>query len=680
MTISLLTSVSAICATNKENHGGLTLNYRNEFVDITAWAKKVFSPGHGNKFLPFSFVYGAKSSFDLLPLWKCVYKIDSDAAGRELRVITYTDPDTGMELRCELTIFKDFPAIDWVVRFTNNGKIDSLLLEQILPLNFGIEVPAGDVLFHHALGSTSASTDFLPIVEKLKPDTCVNMAPNGGCSSDGVLPFFNMEWSGGGLAWAIGWSGQWAQQVQRDSAEQVEIKSGQQTFRAKLHPGESIRTPRILLVSWKGADRMHGHNLLRRTILAHYSPRLDGEVVMPPVSQNTWFIYSTGNNTTEENQLKHIQAMPALGVETFWLDAGWYEGGWPNGMGSWVPNANHFPRGLKPLADEAHKLGLKFLLWFAPELVNPNSRIAREHPEFVLIWKDFQKGDGLFNLGDSSARAWLTDYLSKCINEWSVDIYRTDFGGQPLLYWQKKDEAERQGITENHYIEGLYSMWDELHRRHPRLIFDDCASGGRRIDLEMISRGYVLSRSDSVTKKTSTPTWDQAQTAGLSLYVPVNATLSTCGIPRWSSQDISLYALRSAATSGISISQNNFALDFPIHLFQKIITEVKTLRPLYNGDFYPLTEINTKEDVWCAWQFDRPDPGKGFAMFFRRPKAQSANFEAALRGLDHQAKYEVTLVDSNIVQQLSGTELSRLKVNIPIAPGSLLVMYRKLEK
>jgi len=629
---------------------------------------------------PFSFVYGGKSSADLLAGWKRAEQKEPAGGGRELRVITCTDPATGLEVRCEVTLFKDYPAVDWVLRFTNTGKADSLMLEGVLPLDLGIGVPTGEVILHRAQGSTAGATDFLPIDEKLAPNAAVNLAPNGGRSSDGVLPFFNMEWPGGGLAWAVGWSGQWSQQVRRASPGRVEIRAGQQTFRARLRPGESVRTPRILLVSWQGADRMRGHNLLRRVILAHYAPRRDGELVMPTVSQNTWFLYAEGNGNTEENQLKHIRTMPALGVETYWLDAGWFEGGWPSGVGSWVPKADHFPRGLKPLGDEAHRLGLKFLVWFEPERVNPASRIAREHPEFVLGWKTEKQGDGLFNLGDPAARAWLTDHLSKCIGDWGIDIYRTDFNFPPLPFWQKADAPDRQGLTENHYVEGLYAMWDELRRRHPKVIFDDCASGGRRIDLEMVSRSYALSRSDSVAVKEASPAWDQAQTAGLSLYVPLHSTLSTCGMPRWSLQPLGPYQLRSSATSGFGLSQDNFAKDFPTDLIRKAIAEVRILRPLYNGDFYPLTAINVNEDVWCAWQFDRPEVGQGFAMFFRRPKAAPATFEAGLRGLEPKASYEVTFVDSARVEKLTGTELARLKVEIGTAPGSLLVTYRRLDR
>jgi len=627
----------------------------------------------------FSFVYGGKPSAELLPSWGRREEIEPTPDGRERRIITYTDPATKLEVRVEITRGDDFPAVDWVLRFTNHGPADSPLLEQVLPLNLAVGVPSGDVTFHHAYGSTARATDYIPIDEALPPGKIVSLGPVGGRSSNGVLPFFNLEWPQGGMAWAVGWSGQWSQQVLRTGAATIGIRAGQQQMRARLHPGESIRTPRILLLSWRGSDATRGYNQLRRLLLAHYVPRRAGEIVMPPVTQNSWFTENFGNGTTEDNQLEHIRALPALGVEAWWLDAGWFEGGWPRGVGSWVPNPAHFPHGLRPLGDEAHRLGLKFLVWFEPERVNPNSLIAREHPGFVLGLNTGPMGDGLFNLGDPAARAWMTDTLSQCISDSGIDIYRTDFNvGHPLTYWQAADGPGRQGITENHYIDGLYSMWDELLRRHPNLVFDDCASGGRRIDLEMISRSYSISRSDSIGLPYATPEWDQAQTAGLSRFVPLNATLSICGLPGY--QKLSLYALRSAATSGFGICQDNFAPGFPTDLFKQVVAEVKMLRPLYLGDYYALTPVNVDPRVWCAWQFNRPELGRGFAMFFRRPKSPNPNIEVSLHGLDPGAEYEMTFVDRAETRRLTGENLAKLRVEIVEAPGSALVTYRDLTK
>ena len=194
----------------------------------------------------------------------------------------------------------------------------------------------------------------------------------------------------------------------------------------------------------------------------------------------------------------------------------------------------------------------------------------------------------------------------------------------------------------------------------------------------MISRSYSISRSDSVGLPEATAEWDQAQTSGLSRFVPLNATLSMCGLPGY--QPLSLYGLRSAATSGFGICQDNFSKGFPTDLFKREIAEVRMLAPLYLGDFYPLTSVSVNPEVWCAWQFDSPEQGRGFAMFFRRPKSLNPVIEVALHGLEPAAVYELTFVDGGATLKASGAALLRLRLEIATAPGSSLVTYRRLGK
>jgi alpha-galactosidase len=622
--------------------------------------------------IPFSFLYGGKSSAELLATWKRTLTQAPAKDGRQRHTVTYTDPATGLEVVCDLTLFAEYPAVEWVLHLRNGGAGDTPVLEDILPLDVRCGVP-GDakVVLHHAHGSTCAASDFLPIDQPVAPKAEIRLAPNGGRSSNGCLPFFNLAWPGGGVVAAIGWSGQWAMRLRRDEGGGLHLQAGQEKTHLKLHPGEGIRTPRILLVTWQGDDRLHGHNLLRRVLLEHYVPRLDGEVVVPPVTQNTWFVYNSGNDVTEDNQLEVIRAMAPLGVEAYWLDAGWFEGGWPSGVGSWVPKAKAFPRGLKPLGDPAHEKGMKFVVWFEPERVNPNSRIAKEHKQWVLRAGG---GDGLFNLGDPAARKWLTDHLARCIADWGIDVYRNDFNIDPLGFWQAADGPDRQGICEIRYVEGLYAMWDELRRRHPRLVIDTCASGGRRIDLEMITRSLPLWRSDTQCCGREMPTQDQSQIAGLSLYVPLHS--GGC----WSFEP---YAFRSVAMTGANICPDTRAEGFPVEQAKAAIAEAKALRPLYLGDYYPLLRIDADERHWCGWQFDRPELGEGFAVLFRRPRSPYAAADVALRGLDAAATYEVSFAQTYEVKdrrRMTGAELARLRVAIGSAPGSVLVRYRKAEK
>ena len=630
---------------------------------------------------PFSFIYGGKASSTFLASWEKSTAEAPAADGRQKSTITYTDPTSGLQVVCEATRFADFPAVEWVLYFRNTGKVDTPILEDIRPLDLGIATPAdAPVVLHRNRGSQNEPTDFLPIDESVAVNAEINLAPNGGRSSDGVLPFFNLQWNGGGLVGAIGWSGQWALRLHREAGGSLTLQAGQQLTHFKLHPDESVRTPRILLTLWKGDEPLRGNNLFRRLLIAHYLPKRNGEVAVAPVAWLSWFSFNSGNDVNEENQLDWIARTAKTGAECYWLDAGWFEGGWPNGAGSWIPGAKQFPRGLKPLGDAAHKEGMRFVLWFEAERVTRKSRIAKEHPEWVLhtdvknrVFYVFDPGDGLFNLGDPAARVWLTDQLSSFFQDWGVDVFRCDFNVDPLCFWKTADSPDRQGISEIRYIEGLYQFWDELVRRRPSLTIDNCASGGRRIDLETISRSYPLWRSDYPCNGKANPTADQIETAGLSLYVPQHAA----GV--WAFDP---YRFRSVATMGASLCPDLRNTNLPLDTVKLAISEVKELRPLYFGDYYPLFAINNNEQAWSGWQFDRPELGRGFAVAFRRASAANASIEVGLRGLDPKANYEVEFRESYAVKTkrtMTGVELSQQRVEIESAPGSMLIVYRKVE-
>ncbi|MHB1455443.1 MAG: glycoside hydrolase family 36 protein, partial [Armatimonadota bacterium] len=563
----------------------------------------------------------------------------------------------------------------WVVYFRNTGSSDTLIIENILAADMPIAVPTGDVVLHHSHGSTSTQNDFLPIDDPLAPNAEISLAPIEGRSSDGTLPFFNLEWPGGGVVCAVGWTGQWSSRISRDAGTTLKIQAGQQTTHLKLHPGEMIRTPRMLMVAWQGNDPIQGCNQLRQLLIKHYLPRLNGKLIMPPITQNTWFTYVYGSKVDEQNQMEMMDVASQAGVECYWLDAGWFQDFQP---GSWVPRTDAFPRGLRPLGDAAHKKGMKFVLWFEPERVHNNTIIGREHSEWEMKAReeDWNKTflpfneHHLFDLGDQKARRWLTDMLLKCIEEWGVDIYRQDFNLPGSTYfWLADDAPDRQGISENMHIQGLYIMWDELRERHPGLWIDNCASGGRRIDLETITRSLPLWRSDTQCAGKSLPTWDQVQTAGLSLYVPLHSASV------WS---FNPYEWRSVATSGTNLCMDHRAPGFDMKGAKRAIKEAKELRQFWTGDYYPLVDISLDNDKWCAWQFDRSDLGAGFAMYFRRPKCPYIAMASGLHGIDPKAKYEVILVDSKKKQIMTGKELCKMPIMIEKAPASVLLKYRKM--
>lgn len=627
--------------------------------------------------LPFSFVYNGKSSSELLPGWAHVNSSQSDFKGRLACTTKINDANTGLAVECEYIVYAGYPAVDWVVRFTNESEDDLPILEAINAMNLNIKTK-GDIVLHHSNGSTCASDDFLPFDEHVPIGTNISIAPNYGRSSDGHLPFFNLQWDEEGLIVAIGWTGQWIFNLVRNGDDTISLKAGQQFTHMSLHPGETIRTPRILLINWNGNDSIIGHNMLRRMILEYYTPQIDGKQAIPGISANTWNIHDTGNAVNERNQLDFIKKASKLGIENYWLDAGWFEGGWPDGVGNWFPRKDAFPRGLKPLGDAARKRGMGFVLWFEPERVTPGTRIATEHPEWVLhvtngdtapCGQDLTKNE-LFNLGIPEARKWLTDTLVDCMKEAGVTIYRHDFNiFGATRFWEEADASNRIGMTENLHIQGLYQMWDEMRARMPNLAIDNCASGGRRIDLETISRSYILWQSDTQCCGYPAPVQDQVQNSGLDLYVP----LHSAGV--W---DFEPYIWRSVTTTGVCLCMDIQDKKYKKNDIIRRINEAKSLREYRLGDYYPLTGIGSDEEKWIAWQFDRADLGKGIAIFLRRSKSGYKTFQAELKNIDPAAMYRIAFLDTGKKRRIKGKDLEDIEISIDSTPGSMILMYEKL--
>src|SRR6185437_11545152 len=617
--------------------------------------------------IPFSFVYGGKPSKDILPSWKRVESEQRLVDGRTRHLITFTDPSTRLAITEELISFPNRAAIEMMLWLKNGGIGDTPILENILPLDLRFTAPGnGGIIFHHVLGSASRrptadgsdslARDYSPIDESMEPmsdTTLVHYVMKNGVHVESYLPFFNMQWKNGGLIGAVGWTGQWMVRSRRDARRNITLQAGQQTTHLKLHPGESIRTPRILLIGWQGRDWLAAQNELRRLLVAYYLPRINGHVAMPPVAHTGAYVLifdaiakTTGKNpldilptlrqsdldgkhgysdpnaalnyVTEKNQLALVNKMPDVGIEAYWLDAGWFVGLWPNGRGSWVPNKN-FPGGLKPLADAAHKRGMKFLLWFDPEGVGPESIIAKEHPEWVLHQPDEGRWGGIFRFSDPAALKWMIQLLSDRIRDWNIDIYRNDRNTCPLPFWEAADTPDRKGITEIRQIEGLYALWDALRQRFPKLVIDNANWRITGPDLEAMTRTIgSLTRSELTSGGLPHPTADQAQTQELSLWIPLDSNLLHAVDP---------YNFRSTATTGVGIGLDLQSPYVPIGELKKAISELKDLRPYWLGDYYPLTKISLDDNAWSGWQFNRPDLGEGFAVLFRRPKSAQTAME-----------------------------------------------------
>ncbi len=626
---------------------------------------------HGTQ-APFSFVYGGKDSTTLLPGWQ--RSVDTQDTPNATRYrIAWTESPAGLTVEADVKVYKRYPVVDWVLSLENKGGQDSSVIEKVQALDtmLGTGYLRHTATLHQLEGDACGEKTFQPKDTTVEPGKNLTIAPTGGRSSSiSAFPFFNFEYGNQGIMAAIGWTGQWAAQFDRGDTGPTRIRAGMELTHFVLHPGERVRTPRIVLMPW-GGDRRRAHNDWRQFMLTEVAPKgADGQPTALPIALQPFDRYNARPGwPTEAGQIDAVEMAHRIGCDTYWFDAAWFPGNFPDGVGNWFCKPEGFPKGLKPVSDVCHKYDMKFILWFEPERVAKNTQIANEHPEFVFGGKD----GGLFKLNEPEARQWLTALLSQRIDEYGLDVYRNDFNMDPLKYWRQNDSEDRQGITEIRYVEGLYAMWDEMLAKHPGLLIDNCSSGGRRIDIEMCSRSVPLWRSDTNCSPRH-PEWNQAQTMALCQYVPLNTATPWFPEP---------YEVRSAATAGLLCEFGYLEPDFPEEEAKRLIAEVRENQRYWHGDFYPLTPIGIQQDQFAAFQLHRADLDAGIVMAYRRADCGFLGLILGLQGIDPAGQYAVQFIDDagKVTEQtMRGAQMREdfpLRLSKP--QQSLLVRYQRVK-
>jgi alpha-galactosidase len=638
-----------------------------DLAEARQWATATFTAIQQTN-LPFSFNFDGRPSAGLLRSWGHKRSSRQPDDKRTEHTLVWTDPQTGLQVRCVALEYHDFPTVEWTIYFKNTGTNATPTLADIRSLDLQLQRhSSNEFVLHHHTGDNCTADSYQPHQTVLGTNSTQRFAPAGGRPTTGAFPYFNVEHDGGGAIAVIGWPGQWAAQFVRDHGTSLRLQGGQELTHFKLLPGEEVRSPLSVLMFWKG-DWVRSQNLWRRWMIAHNLPRPGGKVVP------THYAGCFGKMQPHaDEEITQIDGWLKEGIKLdYWfIDAGWYpgRGQWSN-VGTWEVDTTRFPRGLREVADHCHAKGIKFIVWFEPERVTAGSWLAEQHPEWVLGGK---KG-GLLNLGNPEAWRWVLERIDNLLTSQGIDVYRQDFNIEPLPRWRANDTPDRQGITEIKHITGYLAFWDELLRRHPGMYIDTCASGGRRNDLETLRRAVPLLRSDYPVSD-FTPrcaNGQQGQTYGISLWIPYHGT----GAPLSDA-----YTMRSSFVPAYRLGWDTRNQNIDHALLRKTVADFRAVEMCLLGDFYPLTPYSVGDDVWIAWQFDAPESGKGMVQVFRR--ANSTNEVARLRlgGLEPGARYRLADLDASAPTEIAGRELKEngLQVRLPKKCSSAIVAYQRLK-
>ena len=429
-------------------------------------------------------IYGGKPALEGLP---AVYTHSDEEA--ETLEITLKDKYSQMRVILLYSVIKGFDAVIRSARIVNGGKekikLRSALSASMDFYNAGFEIT-------YLSGSWARERH----IKKLAV-TPGNFAVESrrGASSHILNPFIAISEAGANekrgevYGYSLVYSGSFIAGTETDE-DSVRAYMGINPFNFcwTLEAGDSFQTPETVLVySANGFGEMsRTYHRLYRTRLCRGKYRDTAR----PVLINNW--EATYFDFNEEKILEIAKKAAECGIELMVLDDGWF-GKRDNdkcSLGDWFVNYDKLPCGIDGLAKKVNALGLKFGLWFEPEMVSPDSELYRKHPDWCLHQKDRLRSESRNQLILDLSRKDVCDYIVKAVSDvlenaniayvkWDYNRNMSEVGSALL-------DPERQGETAHRYMLGLYSVLERITSAFPDILFESCSGGGGRFDPGMM--------------------------------------------------------------------------------------------------------------------------------------------------------------------------------------------------
>jgi alpha-galactosidase len=436
-----------------------------------------------------------------------------------------------------------------------------------------------------------------------------------------------------------------------------------------LKPGEHLDTPGYFGGFTDGGFEGASHSLhrleLNELLPDHEHPHVR------PVLYNSW--EATEFDVNEAGQKALAEKAAKIGVERFVMDDGWF-GARNNdhaGLGDWVVNRQKFPNGLQPLIQYVNKLGMDFGLWFEPEMVNPNSDLYRQHPDWAMHFPDRPRTEArnqlVLNMARDDVKEYIFQALDKVLSENNIKFIKWDMNrhfSEPG--WPEAPLAEQKEIWVK-YVWNVYDIMDRLRAKHPGLEIESCSGGGGRVDLG------IMQHTDEVWTSDNTEAFDRLkiQEGFTYAYSPKVMMAWVTDVPNMNGRSTPLdyrFLVAMEGSLGVGSNLNKWSpADFT--LANKMITYYKSIREtVQTGNLYRL--LSPRESDLTSSEYVSKD-GKQAVLFaflhsqqFRCPMPN-----IYLRGLDPKATYRVHRIDDKLLDKnetYSGSYLMNQGVSLQL--------------
>lgn len=472
---------------------------------------------HANQLLYKGYrIYEGKKALKGLP---ATY-VTEDNQAKTLEIDVY-DEYTGMKGTLQYTIFDDLSVITRSVNF-NNTKDTSLVLKKALSMS--VDFPDSEYDLIQLPGAWGRERDLVrsPLTRGVH-----KMDSKRGTTSHTYQPFLALakdnttEHEGEVYGIHLVYSGEFVANVEVDAYAQTRMQMGinPEHFEWELEPGATFQTPEVAMVY--SDSGLNGMSHTYHQLYQHHLIRGTHQHKERPVLINNW--EGTYFDFDDNKILDIAENASDLGVELFVLDDGWF-GNRDNdlsSLGDWYVNKTKLKNGLKTLSESIHAKGMKFGLWFEPEMISEDSDLFRDNPDWAIHTEGRGKSLGrsqlVLDFSRKEVRENILKQMKAILDEVPIDYIKWDYN-RNMTELNSAGSDSRWGEVAHRYILGLYEVLEELNASYPEILFESCSGGGGRYDPGMLyymPQTWTSDNTDAVARL-------EIQT-GTSLVMPVSS-------------------------------------------------------------------------------------------------------------------------------------------------------------
>ena len=605
--------------------------------------------------------------FDLVDGAPLLEGLPCARSGGQTLTVTLADDFSAVRVKLNYTVWDDSNVIARNTEIVN-GEAADVTIERAF--GFAIDLPTGDYKTLSLVGRWAQER--IPQIEDIGHGTRRFQSMRGISSHEmnpfvGILKPDTTENTGDCYGVQLVYSGSFAITTERFDDKPLRVQGGINDigFNWKLASGESFVTPQALLCFSSegigGMSRSYADFIRDRIV----NPRF--AYAKRPVVVNNW--EATYFDFDTDKLFAIIDKAATLGVDTFVLDDGWFgkRDNDDSGLGDWFVNTKKLRGGLKPVIDRCKQNGLKFGLWFEPEMVSEDSDLYRTHPDWAVGKLGNEPSRSRNQLVLDMTRKKVVDYVfeavSKALVDSDISYVKWDMNRGVTEAYSMALSADKQGEFYHRYTLGVYDLADRLTKAFPEVFFEGCASGGGRFDTGVLYYFPQIWTSDDTDAYERTKI--QWGTATCYPQSAMSCHVSAC--PNHQTQRITPFNTRGVVAS---LGPTGYELD-PTKLSEQEITQVKT----QIADYEKVADLLLQGD---SFRLCNPFSGNYFAQMIVAKDKRAAylcgvrthgvpcdydNF-VALTGLSEEFTYRIEELDVTA----SGTALTTIGVRLPRLP------------